>query len=227
MSTSLIVGVLITIGVIALLIVVGLLSSGGRTQAAEEPSSSTPRPTVSEERMNGARYPGGEQTAQSALEYPRLASPREQGVRTLERERPQAQPQVQPAHNTQEDLQARYEKTLQELMALLQREQRPDSTTVSMTKQDEDDLYGLPMDLALPRRQIEISTPAPMQETTFVSTQSAQQPTTAHYSLVPDDEEAREKLPEGLSIPITVTLDGNVALERVPKMRIEVVIHIQ
>jgi hypothetical protein len=219
MSTSLVFGVLITIGVIALLVVAGLLTGGKQSTSNQESVVQEPAENRELARVNGARPQAQEQTAVPA--YPRLNGQRELRPATLSQERERAQ-------ERQEDLQARYEQTLQELMTLLQREQRPSSPTISL--EEEDDPYQAS---PRPRRQIDDALPsvARLERNVVASSPSVPEPETAevqaHYSLVPNDEEAREKLPGGLSIPVSITLDGNVELEHVPRMRIEVVIHLQ
>lgn len=212
MSTSLVFGVLITIGIIALLAVAGLLSSGGRATASQEPEVRERTVSREESRVNGARHLPQEQAA--APGYPRLSSSREPYLGTVQRGQ---------AEERQEDLQARYEKTLQELMTMLQQEQRPPSATISL--EEGSDPYRV-----RPRRQIDDAVAD--QERSMVASQTVPEPeqpavVQTHYSLVPNDEEARKKLPSGLSIPVSIELDGSVELERVPRMRIEVIIHIQ
>ncbi|MBA2680184.1 MAG: hypothetical protein H0U76_17530 [Ktedonobacteraceae bacterium] len=217
MSTVLVFGVLMTIGVIALLMVAGLLSNGRQAPASQEPLVQEPVESRSLARVNGARPFPQEQTAVPV--YPRANGQRDLQAGTLQRERERAQ-------ERQEDLQARYEQTLQELMTLLHQEQQPSSPTISL--EEEDDPYR-----ATPRsrRQIDNVLPASRSETSIVASQPISEPETrgtqAQYSLVPNDEEARKKLPSGLSIPVSITLDGDVELERVPRMRIEIVIHLQ
>lgn len=216
MSTSLVFGVLMAIGVIALLVVAGLLSNNGKRSTANQ-ESLVQEPVESRElaRVNGARPRPQEQTAVPV--YPRGNGQQDLQSGTLLREREQAQ-------ERQEDLQTRYEQTLQELM-MLQQEQRPSSPTISL--EEEDDPYR-----ATPRtsRRIDDAIPAVRPERSVVISQPEPEPETAevqaHYSLVPNDEDARKKLPSGLSIPVSITLDGNAELENVPRMRIEVVIHL-
>ncbi len=208
MSTSLVFGVLMAVGVIALLMAAGLLNSGRRATANRE--SLVPEPVESREltRVNGARPRPQEQMTVPVYS------------RGNDQQSPQAGMLLQ---ERQEDLQARYEQTLQELMRL-QEEQRPPMISL----EEEDDPYR-----ATPRtrQQIDDAIPTMRPERSVVARQPVLEPETAevqaHYSLVPNDEEAREKLPSGLSIPVSITLDGNVKLENVPRMRIEVVIHLQ
>ncbi len=217
MSTSLVFGVLMTIGVLALLVVAGLLSNGRRATANRE--SLVPEPVESKglARVNGARPRKQEQASVSAYSYDN--GQRDLPSGTLLREREQT-------HEQQEDLQNRYEQKLQELMTLLQQEQPSSSPRISL--EEEDDPYR-----ALPRmpRQIDDANPSVRPERSVAASQPVLEPETAevqaHYSLIPNNEQAREKLPSGLSIPVSITLDGNFEPENVPRMRIEVVIHIQ
>ncbi len=157
-------------------------------------------------RANGAQRPSQEQ--RTALAYPGVSVPREPSA--LQRERTQEE-------ERQEDLQARYEKTLQELMTLLQKEQRSATTPIALTGQEEDDPYRVPQ----PHQQIEHAS----QERSTVS--SRPETIQAHYPAIPNNEEARKKLPGRLSIPVSIEVDGDVELERIPRMSIEVVIHLQ
>lgn len=217
MSTSLVFGVLIAVGVIALLVAAGLLSNNRQPTAKQEPLVQEPAESRELARVNGARPLPPEQMA--APMYSRTNGQRDPQAGTLQRERERAQ-------DRQEDLQARYEQTLQELMTLLQQEQRPSSPTISL--EEEDDPYRATPRL---RRQIDDAIPAARPERSVVSSQPVSESKTAEvradYSLVPNDEEARKKLPSGLSIPVSITLDGDVELEHVPRMRIEIVIHLQ
>jgi hypothetical protein len=213
MSISLVFGVLMAIGIVALLAAVGLLT-GGR-QATPKRESLVREPAENRElaRVNGTQPHPQEQTVVPV--YPRGTSQRELRSGTISREQ-----------ERQEDLQSRYEQTLQELMTLLQQEQRSPSPTISQEEQDEDDPYRA---TARPRRQIDDALPSVHPERSVIASEPVPEPAEvqAHYSLVPNDEQAREKLPGGLSIPVSITLDGKAELEHVPRMRIEVMIHLQ
>ncbi len=214
MSTSLVFGVLMAVGVIALLMAAGLLSSGRRATANREPL--VPESVESREltRVNGARPRPQEQMTVPV--YSRGNDQQDLHSGTPVRERARAQEQ-------QEDLQDIYEQKLQELIRM-QQEQHPPMVSL----EEEDDPYR-----ATPRmhQQIDNAIPSMRPERSVVARQPVLESETAevqaHYLLVPNDEEAREKLPSGISIPVSIMLDGNVKLENVPRMRIEVVIHLQ